>query len=97
MAEIEAKDDSGARLVRLEWGTPSTMPMIAADEVFIQDLGDRVFLTFGQLHLPLSTTLVPEEIQVVPVARLVLTRDAMQKFRALIADRANDQPESPNK
>ncbi len=69
MAEIEAKDDSGARLVRLEWGTPSTMPMIAADEVFIQDLGDRVFLTFGQLQLPLSTTRVPEEIQVVPVAR----------------------------
>ena len=93
MENNDAERESRGQAVRLEWGALGATQMMPADEVFIQDLGDRIFLTFGQIQLPLNLGAVPDSIQVLPVARLVMTRASMQKLQVLLANRSTDQSE----
>lgn len=63
------------------WTAP-TIEQVYADEAAIAYINDRVYLTFGQIQVPSALTSL-EEIQIKPVARVVLSEQAFRKVLAM--------------
>jgi hypothetical protein len=83
--------------VHAVWGDPLSLDVVFADELQLQDIGDRCYLTFGQVRLPsLVTAADSEKAGVIqPVVRLVVTKSAVLKMlRALnrMTDKLDAEP-----
>lgn len=70
----------------LVWATDTDIKQMIADEAVLQYAADRVYLTLGQVQMPLGAALDGrlDSISVEPVARLVLTLNAFNKLRDML-------------
>lgn len=70
----------------LFWADASAVKQVLADEAVVQFTGDRVYLTVGQVQIPLGLALGDklESLEIAPVARLVFTTDSYLKLTAAL-------------
>ncbi|CAN5881151.1 hypothetical protein BH11GEM1_BH11GEM1_23210 [soil metagenome] len=81
--------------IRAEWSDPRVLDVIVADELQLQDVGDRCYLTFGQVRLPIISEEMDENATGViqSVVRLVVTKKAlleMLKALSRVSDTVRD-------
>lgn len=68
--------------VKLAWVDEPDLELTSVDELHLQVANDRVYLTFGQVRLPVNQEPVSAEIRV--VARLVATSAFLEKIGELL-------------
>lgn len=95
MQEPKSDNSAPAKGVRVQlvWKeSPEDLIRTHADEMAVSYLGERVYITFGELVPPaLSALGTPTgEIRIQPVAQVVLTDKALAKFRELLNNMAAD-------
>lgn len=75
----------------LHWMDGSGIQQVLADEAIVQFTGDRVYVTIGQVQVPLGLALGDkhESLDIAPVARLVFTTEAYLKVAAVMSSVAN--------
>ena len=72
------------------------LPLFFADNMHWRNAGDRAYLTFGQLQLPLGEgPLLPGDIEIRPVARLVTTPAAIRIWAELLMKAAKEFESAP--
>lgn len=78
--------------IRLEWKSYDSLPLVPADMLHYRLAQDRCYLTLGQLQFPLREGSFPDgtSLPIEPVARLVLSRDALRSW-ADVLHKAADQ------
>jgi hypothetical protein len=84
MAERAAEVFKNAQ-VRAKWSDDADQNVVFADEVHFINVGDRCYLTFGQVRLPVTTG-SPDGIvaEIQPVAKIVITQELLHKFVDLL-------------
>lgn len=80
--------------IQLVWNNAPEVPQVFADEALLQVVGDKIYLALGQVQVPPTADFPGEtpSLDVRPVARLVLTRDAFQKLAAMLNGVASKLP-----
>lgn len=65
-----------------KWSDAKDVEPVFVDEMQIQGLDDRVYITFGQVRLPTveAGQQSPAEVEIRPVVRLVLTPATLEKL-----------------
>lgn len=74
--------------VKGQWSDARVVDPIFVDEMQIQDLGDRCYITFGQIRLP-SIEQVTESntaAEIRPVVRIIATRATIAKMLAVLSE-----------
>ena len=68
--------------VKVVWGDATQLEPVLVDELNVLQVNDRVYITFGQVRLPLIQDPAPAEVvaQIVPVVRLATTKDTWAKM-----------------
>jgi hypothetical protein len=68
--------------VGLNWPEIRELPLVFADQVHIQRVPDRFYVTFGQVNLPIISGAPPSGFRadVRPVIRLVITAEDMRRI-----------------
>ena len=70
----------------LEWEQPSGIDLIPVEHLHFQRFGTTVYLTFGQVALPvLYDTVSHPPVPIRPVVRLVMSDEIFQKFAEVLA------------
>jgi len=80
--------------IRIVWGSDENIPALYANHLFISHVGEFEFhLIFGHLSPPLALGLhegeLPDYVQIKPVAKIVISPEAMKKFVEAIDDNLN--------
>jgi hypothetical protein len=85
MAKREDEKPEGVE-VTVRWGDATNLEPVPVDEVHFQDLGDRVYFTFGQVRFPLDLNSLERgsSIEIRPVVRILMTRAAATKLVTLL-------------
>ena len=75
------------------------VPVVFGDNLHWRTLGDRCYLTFGQLQLPMREGPLPPgtEIAIQPVARIVATPETVKLWAQLLAQAAREYEVSEKK
>jgi len=73
------------KAVRVKWGSPEDLPALYSNHLYISHGGEHEFyLIFGHLTPPLIIGLseeeVPNELEIKPVAKIVISPEAMRNF-----------------
>jgi len=73
--------------VRAEWKDPNQLPTLYANHFYISHAGGEFYLIFGEAKFPIMITPghVPEQIDIVPVARLLVNPDVMMRIADAIS------------
>ena len=78
------KNQEKVRDVPLKWGANENVPVYYANQLFIGHTNNEFYLVFGDVQVPLlinpSKAEIPKELIIKPVARVMLTPNAMQEF-----------------
>lgn len=71
----------------LHWEERPEVEQVLADEAIVQVAADRVYVTVGQVQIPLGTALAdkPASLEITPVARLVFTTASFHKIAKAMA------------
>lgn len=80
--------------VPIKWVDHPEIQTLTADEFFVQDLGDRLVMTIGQMRLPMADG-VPELVEVHAISRLQISQDTLSKLVKLVAILA-ERPREPD-
>ena len=64
------------------WSDASQIEQVFVDELQIQDIGDRCYITFGQVRLPdvEASKQSGAKVEIRPVVRLIVTKAALTKM-----------------
>lgn len=83
----------------VKWGTTEGVPLVLGDLMHWRTTADRCYLTVGQMNLPVTDGPIPpgSEIFIEPVLRIMLTRDTVEVWAALLAEAARQFKTGPNK
>jgi hypothetical protein len=70
----ETPKDGSAAAVQFKWGDSTALPIHAVEQLHVQVVQGRIYLTFGQLNLPVMVEGPPPgfKADVRPVARLMV-------------------------
>jgi hypothetical protein len=75
-----AEAKGGEVQARAVWVDTEDPEPTFADEVYIQGIGDRFYLTFGQVRLPLAAEEGPVTAQIRAVARLIVPKESLKRI-----------------
>ena len=70
------------------WADALAVDPVFVDELYLQMVNDRYYLTFGQLRLPLvdpSDSSEPIVAQLQPVVRLIVAKGTLKRFAAALS------------
>ncbi len=73
-------------VVKLVWRAPHDLPTVYANQVYVTHAGGEFFIVFGEALLPAINDALPSEIEVKPVAKLVLSPQMMQQTVRVLAE-----------
>ena len=96
MSDPQAEPPKG---ITLKWGDASQVPLTFADNLHWRTTPDRCYLTVGQVYLPVREAPFPSDyaVDILPVARLVLTPDALRMWAAELAAAVKTLPQPSEK
>lgn len=74
------------QVTALVWAPGTDVRQVLADEAILQYVGDRVYLSVGQVQMPPAMAFAAnvESVTVEPVARLVFTTASFHKLLTLL-------------
>ena len=80
------KRDKDAVVIPVYWKAPDGLPSLYANQLLISHAGGEFYLFFGEETPPLALKAedVPDHLQVVPVAKIVVAPEAMLRFAEAI-------------
>lgn len=79
--------------VTAKWGDGSDLDQVFVDELLIHLVKERVYITFGQLKMPLVGPETSQAVaEVVPMARVIITRDSLQKMLDVLNKLVDENP-----
>lgn len=84
---IAEKEDetSVGKVVAANWLPVGSEPQVYIDEASLSYVGDRIYLTLGQIQAPLPGQAAPPEvIEILPLVRVVMTETAFHKIAGLL-------------
>lgn len=86
MAETKAPPKSTQVEVKAVWKERLELDHVLTDEAFLQLLGDKYYLTFGQHRIPMTGQAQEGvvKLEIHPVSKLVLTPQALAKIRDML-------------
>ncbi len=85
MIKKQLADPMQTEQALLVWSAEGNAPQVYADEVGIQYANGKAFISFGQVQLPpaLLGAKTPNQVTMLAVSRVVLTRDSFLKMVAM--------------
>lgn len=73
-----------------QWHSSTELEQAFVDELLVHLVKDRVYITFGQLALPLSPDVTKTGAEIVPKARIIVTRESLARM-LVVLNRLNDE------
>lgn len=72
--------------IRFKWGALDDLDLEHVDHAYVQHINDHIYLSFGQNVVPfeLPTDGSALDVEVQPIVRLIMTRDAAQSLQGLL-------------
>lgn len=96
MATKKSAAASGPQKFEIRWGSDHDVGQDYVDEMLIQVVNERAYLTFGQIRLPLATE--PSEtaqVEIRPVTRLIVSVATLKRMldvlNPIVAKHAKDE------
>ncbi len=68
----------------LRWGDANELEQVLADELQIQSVNNRFYLTFGQILVPVVEPKEGQVVEIRPVGRFVVSKTSLEKIRNLL-------------
>lgn len=89
----KAPSEKGRREVSAAWGADAHLPLQFVDNMKLVGVNDQVYLTFGQIDFsekasPTSPDGSPTSALIQPLARFVLTRQALARIAHILSEHA---------
>jgi len=80
------KSDTNAVVIPVRWKTPDGLPSLYANQLLISHAGGEFYLFFGEVTPPLALEPedMPDHLEIVPVAKIVVAPEAMLRFAEAI-------------
>lgn len=81
MASKKAAKAQGPQTFAVSWSSDQDVGQVYVDEMLIQIVNERAYVTFGQIRMPLATK--PSEtarVEIRPVARLIVSVETLKKM-----------------
>ncbi|MBI1800610.1 MAG: hypothetical protein HYR71_03155 [Chloroflexi bacterium] len=80
--------------IPVHWGAVDHLPTLYANQLFITNAGQEVYLVFGEITPPVvvNPADLPKQLEIKPVAKIAVSREAMLKFREAINAIAQNLP-----
>ncbi|MEW6718669.1 MAG: DUF3467 domain-containing protein [Chloroflexota bacterium] len=77
--------------IKIIWGSDENLPALYANHLYVSHAGETEFhLVFGHLSPPLTMGIdeseLPDSVKIKPVAKVVISPDAMRAFVRLLSD-----------
>ena len=82
------------KAVATNWLPAGQDPQVYVDEASLSYIGDRIYLTLGQIQAPAAGQTGPQSVDIQPVARVVMTEMAFHKIADLL-NQVKDQIPNP--
>lgn len=82
-----------AIIIKTKWGSQAGLPTLYANHLMVSHANqNEFFLFFGQLTPPavLTPEAYPKELEIVPIAKIVVTPDNMERFAEVISKNVED-------
>lgn len=82
---------SGTVNYRVYWSEDEDLDTVFVDNLFLQAVNEQVYLTFGQLQVPIGMD--PEEtaaVEIRPMARMVVSPAALKKIVKMLKTSLDD-------
>ena len=76
---------------RVYWSEVDDLDTEFIDNLFVQVINDQVYLTFGQMQIPIDIN--PEDpatVEIRPMARMVVSPAALEKFAKVLTKSQKD-------
>jgi hypothetical protein len=76
-----------AIVIPVHWGAADNLQTLYANQLFITRAGPEFYLVFGELVSPLAfnSSELPSSLEIKPIARIVVSPDAILKFSDVIS------------
>lgn len=86
MAKNTDVAEPALRNVELNWMNAQELPLVLADQVHIQAVPGRYYITFGQVNLPVFVGAPPSDFRadVRPVVRLVISTEDFKRILSAV-------------
>ncbi len=82
------------KAVATNWLPAGQDPQVYVDEASLSYIGDRIYLTLGQIQAPAPGHVAREIVDIQPMARVVMTETAFHKIVSLL-NQVKDQIPTP--
>lgn len=86
----DKSDTKSGQSLEVFWGSPEGVEIVWADNLHLQRVNNQYYLTFGQVRPPVAEGIERIVAEIRPVARLVVTKDALKRITDLLAKGLKD-------
>ena len=91
MADIKGMERQEVQF-QLQWGDPSSLDQVFVDQLAIQSVEERFYLTFGQIRMPLNAV-AGGAAPIQPMVRLIVSTESLQRMVEVLRRSVPPSPE----
>lgn len=85
MATKKSAKALGPQKFEVRWSSDHDVGQVYVDEMLVQVVNERAYITFGQIRMPLAIT--PSDaaqVEIRPMARLIVSVDTLKRMLAVL-------------